>query len=228
MSKAINREELIKLYEEIGLNVLDNNTVMNSSNKKICNFLVNIIEQRVIDGKMYLCINAMGINGELLSEVILDSNTINRTTWVIENWGFKYSIDKKYINDFIELIQHLCMNIKTKYIYDHTGWIYQDNKWIYLHGGGVIGGSDVQVELDESIDNYILPDKISDINKACEMSLKLVDLIEDDKGIIFSSLVYLSPLIEIISRKIKPPENIVWKNRIKKNSSIKSCIKSFW
>ncbi|MDL0414626.1 hypothetical protein QQP00_04870, partial [Clostridioides difficile] len=96
MSKAINREELIKLYEEIGLNVLDNNTVMNSSNKKICNFLVNIIEQRVIDGKMYLCINAMGINGELLSEVILDSNTINRTTWVIENWGFKYSIDKKY------------------------------------------------------------------------------------------------------------------------------------
>lgn len=38
MSKAINREELIKLYEEIGLNVLDNNTVMNSSNKKICNF----------------------------------------------------------------------------------------------------------------------------------------------------------------------------------------------
>ncbi|MCG3596831.1 hypothetical protein L9Z07_00655 [Clostridioides difficile] len=210
MSKAMNREELIKLYEEIGLNVLDNNTVMNSSNKKICNFLVNIIEQRVIDGKMYLCINAMGINGELLSEVILDSNTINRTTWVIENWGFKYSIDKKYINDFIELIQHLCMNIKTKYIYDHTGWIYQDNKWIYLHGGGVIGGSDVQVELDESIDNYILPDKISDINKACEMSLKLVDLIEDDKGIIFSSLVYLSPLIEIISRKIKPPENIVW------------------
>ena len=31
MSMAINREELIKLYEEIGLNVLDNNTVMNSS-----------------------------------------------------------------------------------------------------------------------------------------------------------------------------------------------------
>ena len=27
---------------------------------------------------------------------------------------------------------------------------------------------------------------------------------EDDKGIIFSSLVYLSPLIEIISRKTKP------------------------
>lgn len=34
--------------------------------------------------------------------------------------------------------------------------------------------------------------------------------LEDDKGIIFSSLVYLSPLIEIISRKAKPPENIVW------------------
>lgn len=210
MSMTINREELIKLYEEIGLNVLDNNTVMNSSNKKICNFLVNVIEQRVIDRKIYLCINAIGINGEVLSEVILDSNTINRTTWVVENWGFKYFIDKKYINDFIELIQHLCMEIKTRYIYDHTGWIYQDNKWGYLHGGGVIGNINAKVELDESIDNYVLPDKITDINKACEMSLKLVDLIEDDKGIIFSSLVYLSPLIEIISRRIKPPENILW------------------
>lgn len=210
MNRIINREEIIKLYEEKGLTVSDNNIVMSSSNKKICNFLVNVIEQRVIDGKMYLCINALGINGEVLPEVILDSHTINRPTWVTDNFGFKYSIDKKYINDFIELIQHLCINIKTKYIYDHTGWIYQDNKWVYLHGGGVIGASDVQVELDESIDNYILPDKISDINKACEMSLKLVDLIEDDKGIIFSSLVYLSPLIEIISRKVKPPENIVW------------------
>lgn len=176
MNRIINREEIIKLYEEKGLTVSDNNIVMSSSNKKICNFLVNVIEQRVIDGKMYLCINALGINGEVLPEVILDSHTINRPTWVTDNFGFKYSIDKKYINDFIELIQHLCINIKTKYIYDHTGWIYQDNKWIYLHGGGVIGGSDVQVELDESIDNYILPDKISDINKACEMSLKLVDL----------------------------------------------------
>lgn len=97
MSMAINREELIKLYEEIGLNVLDNNTVMNSSNKKICNFLVNVIEQRVIDGKMYLCINALGINGEVLPEVILDSHTINRPTWVTDNFGFKYSIDKNIL-----------------------------------------------------------------------------------------------------------------------------------
>ena len=95
----INRKELIKLYEEIGLNVLDNNTVMNSSNKKICNFLVNVIEQRVIDGKMYLYINALGINGEILPDVILDSYNINRNTWVTDNFGFKYSIDKKYIND---------------------------------------------------------------------------------------------------------------------------------
>ena len=210
MSRDINRDELIKLYEEIGLTVSDNNIVKNSSNKKICNFLTNAIEQRVIDGKIYLCINGLGVNGEILPEVILDSNSISRPTWVADKFGFKYSIDKKYINNYIELLQHLCMHIETKHIYNHTGWIYHDNKWGYLHGGGVIGNLDVQVELDESIDNYILPDKITDINKACKMSLKLVDMLESDKGIIFLALVYLSPLIEIISRNIKPPENIVW------------------
>ena len=48
MSKAINREELIKLYEEIGLNVLDNNTVMNSSNKKITYLFIRWIHNGVI------------------------------------------------------------------------------------------------------------------------------------------------------------------------------------
>ncbi|CEQ15133.1 hypothetical protein [Paraclostridium sordellii] len=107
MSRDINRDELIKLYEEIGLTVSDNNIVKNSSNKKICNFLTNAIEQRVIDGKIYLCINGLGVNGEILPEVILDSNSISRPTWVADKFGFKYSIDKKYINNYIELLQHL-------------------------------------------------------------------------------------------------------------------------
>ncbi|HBG4973250.1 TPA: hypothetical protein KQF34_003066 [Clostridioides difficile] len=210
MTKNICREELVGSYSELGLKVLDDNSILNSSNKEICNFIPYVTGQKKIDGKNYLCISGLGIDNEQLLEIILDSNSLQKNTWVSDNFGFQYFIDKKLINDFLKIIQKSCRYCETKSVYNHTGWIKENNEWGYLHAGGCIGELNVDINLDDSINNYKLPEKIDDLNIACNMSLKLVDMIKEDKGIILQSLVYLSPLVGIINQKIKPPENVIW------------------
>lgn len=206
----MNRTDVNKACEELNLKLLDDNIICTSSNKKVCNFIPYVIEQKIIDSKIYLNISGIGINNEILPNILLDSHSIQKSNWVIDNFGFKYFIDKKCMDDFIRLIQLLCINVKTKFLYNHTGFINQNNKWGYLHGGGCIGDLDVEVELDKSIDNYVLPNKVTDLYVACEQSLKLINILDEYKGIIPLSIVYLSPIIELISKKIKPPEFVLW------------------
>lgn len=206
----MNRTDVNKACEELNLKLLEDNIICTSSNKKVCNFIPHVIEQKIIDSKIYLNISGIGINNEILPNILLDSHSIQKSNWVIDNFGFKYFIDKKCMDDFIRLIQLLCINVETKFLYNHTGFINQNNKWGYLHGGGCIGDLDVEVELDKSIDNYVLPNKVTDLYVACEQSLKLINILDEYKGIIPLSIVYLSPIIELISKKIKPPEFVLW------------------
>lgn len=209
MNANVKRDEIINLLKEIGLKVTDENIVFNSEGKDVCSF-IPIVEQRIIGEKHNLLISGIGIDNKLLPEILLDIATIQKCTWVPENFGFEYYINKKRIDDFMTIIRHLCLKSSTKSVYNHTGFIKKDNQWDYVHANGCIGNIKADVELDESIDNYFLPDKITNIHDACKYSLKLCDILKDDKGIILQSLVYLSPLVDIINQVGKPPEMLVW------------------
>ena len=204
------RNKMIELLKEIGLEITDENRVINSDNQEVCNFIPIINGQRLEDGKHKLLISGIGSNNELLPSVLLDITTIQKKLWVTEYYGFAYYINKKRLDDFMTIIRHLCSKSSTKRVYNHTGLIQEDNKWYYAHANGCIGGIDADVELDESIDNYYLPDKITNIHDACNHSLKLCNVLKDDKGMILQSLVYLSPLVDIIAQIGKPPEMLVW------------------
>lgn len=226
----MNKSSIIEAYKELNFKLTDDNTIYNLSNKIICNFIPNVKYQKIIDNKIYLCIDGTGIKGEKLPEILLDSYIINKPNWVIDRFGFKYFIDKKCIDDFMKLIQLLSIKVETKLIYNHTGWIKQNNKWGYLHGAGCIGNIDAEVYLDESINNYILPDKITDLDKACKQSLKLIDILSDNMGIIPLSVVYLAPVIDLVSTKIKPPEFVLWiwgKTGSRKTSLSKAFLSHF-
>ena len=203
------RNEIINLLEENNFKVTDENIVIDSEGKEIFNFLP-IAEQRIVGGKHNLLISGIGRDNKILPSILLDIVTIQKHLWVPENLGFEYYIDKKRINDFIGIIRKLCKNSNIKNICNHTGWIKEDNKWSYIHANGCIGDAKVEVNLDESIDNYYLPDNTKNLKEACELSMKLCDILENDKGIILQSLVYLSPLVDIINQVTKPPEMVVW------------------
>lgn len=204
------RKEVIEIMGKKGFKATDENIVLNSDNQEVCNFIPIVNGQRLEDGKHKLLISGIGSNNELLPSVLLDITTIQKKLWVTEYYGFAYYINKKRIDDFMTIIRHLCLKASTKSVYNHTGWVQKDNQWGYVHANGCIGDIEADVELDESIDNYYLPDKITNIHDACKHSLKLCDLLKDDKGIILQSLVYLSPLVDIINQIGKPPEMLVW------------------
>ncbi len=209
MNANVKRDEIINLLKKKGLKVTDENIVLDSDGKDICNFLP-ISEQRIIDRKHKLLISGIGAKNERLPDVLLDMTMIKKNLWVSENYGFEYYINKKRLDDFISIIRYLCLKTSTKNVYNHTGWIQKDNKWCYVHAKGCIGDTNVDVELEESIDNYYLPNKITNIHDVCKLSLKLCDVLKNDKGIILQSLVYLSPLVDIINQVGKPPDMVVW------------------
>ena len=204
------RKEVIEMIEKIGFKVTNENIVLNSQNQEVCNIIPIVDGQRSKDGKHKLLISGIGLNNELLPNVLLDITMIQKNLWVTDNYGFKYYINKKRLDDFMTIIRHLCLKSSIKRVYNHTGWVQEDNQWYYVHANGCIGKMDADVELDESIDNYYFPDEITNIYDACKHSLKLCDVLKDDKGIILQSLVYLSPLVDIINQVGKPPEMLVW------------------
>ena len=167
------RKEVIEMIEKIGFKATNENTVLNSENQEVCNLIPIVNSQRIEDGKHKLLISGIGSNNELLPSVLLDITTIQKKLWVTEYYGFAYYINKKRLDDFMTIIRHLCSKSSTKRVYNHTGLIQEDNKWYYAHANGCIGGIDADVELDESIDNYYLPDKITNLHDACNHSLKL-------------------------------------------------------
>ena len=205
-----NRENIVESYKEIGLMVTEKNSVLNASNTEVCNFIPIVEGQKIVEGKYYLLISGIGINDRLLPSILLDFENIQKCIWVAKYFGFEYYVNKKNIDDFMSIIRHLCIDASTKTVYNNTGWIIENDKWSYLHANGCIGDANVEVEFEESINNYRLPNKIENLKEACELSLQLSEILEDDKGIILQSLVYLSPLVDIINQVSKPPEMVVW------------------
>ena len=203
------RNEIINLLEKDNFKVTDENRVTDLEGKEICSFLP-IPEQRIVGGKHNLLISGIGRENRILPSILLDIATIQKCLWVPENFGFEYYINKKRIDDFMSIIRQLCINSSIKNVCNHTGWIIEDNKWSYIHANGCIGDVKVEVQLEESINNYCLPEKSKNLKEACKLSMKLCDTLKDDKGIILQSLVYLSPLVDIINQVTKPPEMVVW------------------
>ena len=210
MNTNIDIDKLNELYNEINLNITTENEVYTSSNQIVCNFVPRVLGQKIIDGKRQLLISGIGINNTILPSVLLDLSTIQKNRWPSEYFGFEYYVNKKSMDEFMKIIRQLCKYSVTKNIYNHTGWIRKEDKWAYLHANGCIGDVDIQVELNNNLDNYYLPDSTENLKEACKLSMKLCDTLENDKGIILQSLVYLSPLVDIISQVSKPPEMVVW------------------
>ena len=210
MNANIDINKLNELYNEMNINITTENEVHTNSNEVVCNFIPRILGQKIVDGKHKLLISGIGINNTVLPSVLLDLSTIQKNRWPAEYFGFEYYVNKKNMEEFMKIIRQLCKYSDTRNIYNHTGWIIDDNKWSYIHANGCIGDAKVEVELEESINNYCLPDSTENLEEACRLSLQLCDALKDDKGIILQSLVYLSPLVDIINQVSKPPEMVVW------------------
>ena len=105
-----------------------------------------------------------------------------RMDWPIERLGsgaITYPNQRDYART---AIQTLSTNAPERRIYTHTGWREVDGSWVFLHGGGGIGGSgavpDANVSLSGAMRSYELrlTRDSESLTHAVRASLSLIDL----------------------------------------------------
>ena len=111
-------------------------------------------------------------------------------------WGVNAAIKPKKDQELRYLLQLMANGIPETTVYAHLGWREINGSWVYLHAGGAIGSDSVEVEINERLKRYALPEASGNPKEAIQASLSLLEL--GPKKIMYSllALVYLAPLCE--------------------------------
>lgn len=107
-------------------------------------------------------------------------------------------------------IQSTASKAENEQVFAHLGWVKIEGQWKYLHAGGALGRPGIQVELDSRLKNYALPSTPSDPKKAMKASLRLLDVAPHRVTLVLWSLVFLSPLCELLREANLEPKFLVW------------------
>ncbi|PLT48039.1 DNA primase/helicase, phage-associated [Paenibacillus pasadenensis] len=107
-------------------------------------------------------------------------------------------------------IQSTATGAANERIFAHLGWIQIDGVWRYLHSGGALGLSNIKVELDDRLQNYVLPASCGHSKKAMQASLKLLELAPHRVTLVLWSLVFLAPMCELLRQMHLEPKFLVW------------------
>jgi len=213
------KDDLTQYYESLGYIVSDNSLYMNDKDGypvQLTNF-IPIPTFRIYrkDGEhsdeISFCFKALRFTGDELPEVEVKATEFESLSWVTPNWAAKACVfsgrfTKDKATDAFKRIASQYLIDKT--IYTHTGWTRRSNKYIFLHGGGAIGESNITIKLDDKLSSYILPSESSTtdvLRKAVKHSLDFINVASHEITYPMLALVYLSPLNEFFRiAKIEP------------------------
>lgn len=127
------------------------------------------------------------------------TDTINNN-W-FGNVVFHEGSSDKRLKEILQIIGRT--SAKQKKIYEHTGFIRQNGKLVYLYHGGNIG-TDETIETDLSrydMQQYCFTDKEFDIKEALETELETLDLADFKITIPLIATTFLAPLFEILQEE---------------------------
>lgn len=208
------KSKCIQILKNYNFSVTKQNYLLDSDSNKVSNFIPILIGQYIIgqgrDRKAIIVLTGIDEYGNQLETINIEVQDIESLKWIKNSWGFQYKVFPKMKEKFLEVLEILVVNSVTKKISDHIGWFKDNEKYSYFHTRGVIGDSDKEVDIGEHLSNYFLQSKIVDIQKACQASLKLLEVADYEVTVPLLGLVYLSPLLQAIKDVGKMPEFVVW------------------
>ncbi|MGE6229861.1 bifunctional DNA primase/polymerase [Paenibacillus chitinolyticus] len=139
------------------------------------------------------------------------ANEFDNMKWT-SMWGPEPNIlPGSQIKDTVRhAIQSTASEAKNERVFAHLGWVKIDGVWRYLHSGGALGLSNIKVELDDRLQNYVLPASCIDSKGAMQASLKLLELAPHRVTLVLWSLVYLAPMCELLRQMHLEPKFLVW------------------
>ncbi|HBG3821701.1 TPA: bifunctional DNA primase/polymerase [Clostridioides difficile] len=151
--------------------------------------------------------------GKKLSQVCTSINNLMNLDFVPLKWGIMPYISPGTLSrESIRVItQQLSRNIETEVTYTHLGWTTDDEgRLIYLHSGGAVGKSNVNVDINENLSKYKLPSSIKNKDKALFATLDFLDICDKSITVPLLAMTYLSPLVSIIEKIERTPNFIIW------------------
>lgn len=148
----------------------------------------------------------------VLDKVEILASDLHSPTW-IKKWGHycqiydKVKLNYQVILDFLFETEKV---IPTWIEYDTIGWHYYNNKWFYLHSGGIIGESESNIRTNKT--NFSLKKDVELSSK--EAFLGSLDMLEIcDRKLTYSLLSYVLTSIiatPLISSKQLSPNYVLW------------------
>lgn len=151
--------------------------------------------------------------GKKLSQVSTSINSLMNLEFVPIKWGIAPYISSGTVNkESIRVItQQLSRNIETEITYTHLGWTIDDEgNFVYLHSGGAIGKTNVNVDINENLSKYKLPSSIENKDKALFATLDFLDICDTSITVPLLAITYLSPLVSITEKIGRTPNFIIW------------------
>jgi len=122
-------------------------------------------------------------------------------SWVSERWPQATVYAGASIKDHLRsYLQSTLVDTKPQYVFTHSGWRQVENEMVYLSSAGGLDRDDVDVELDQALSRYSLPENPDDITKedAWECSMLFMDIGKSEITIPIWAAMYLAPLFEIL------------------------------
>lgn len=138
---------------------------------------------------------------------------LKNSDWIEENWGFQcrlYPVSKCYdrVRDAIKI---LCLNIDREVFIKQLGWLKLKDKYMYIHGNGVIGYNDVNINIDDSLNNFSLDiDKNICEKDAYKIALKLLKIAPLSTTIPLFSFTLLSSISTLLKDEGIEPKFALW------------------
>ncbi|WP_281869505.1 hypothetical protein [Brevibacillus parabrevis] len=150
-------------------------------------------------------------SGKKLPPILVSATEFENMKW-LALWGPEPNIlpGPKVRDTVRHAIQSTAKEATEERIFAHLGWVKLDEGWKYLHAGGAVGASNVKVELDPRLKNYVLPDFLGDKTEAMKASLKLLDIAPKRTTLALWGLIFLSPLCEWLRQVHLEPKFLIW------------------
>lgn len=181
--------------------------------------------------------------GHRLRTLTMSMEAFGRMEWPLAMWGLSANISEKTgaRNKLRRIIQTAGGRAAVhKQVYCHTGWRKVNNRLCFLHGGGAIGGDDVDVQLDYGFSRYCLDgirdgdlvDATDAEKRAASMmtALAAMDIVPKSIGVPLTGFHFLVPLKYFLEQKGHRPSFLPFVRGATQTgkSSYTSLLMNYW
>jgi len=171
----------------------------------LCNFNATIVEEITRDNGVESSgafrIEGTDVHGKPLPTIEVSLAAFESMSWVVTSWGRRgiLSANQTTKAKVREAIMLQSQDAKDRTIYSHTGWREIDGKPVFLTASGALGMPDIDVEVEEDLSNYALPDPPDDPTEALRASYEFLRIGRPEVTIPLWATMYLAPLSDILN-----------------------------